>query len=63
MSDIIKKERDSNIELLRLIAMFMVLIVHADFFSLGVPTHDDIISAPTSAFLRFFFESLSIVCV
>lgn len=43
--------------------MFLVLIVHADFFSLGAPTHDDIISAPTSSFLRFFFESLSIVCV
>ena len=63
MNNITKKERNSNVELLRLIAMFLVLIVHADFFSLGAPTHDDIISAPTSSFLRFFFESLSIVCV
>ena len=63
MNDIIKKERLSNIELLRLLAMFLVLVVHADFFSLGTPTQEDVISTPASAFFRFFFESLSIVCV
>ena len=63
MNDIIKKERLSNIELLRLLAMFLVLVVHADFFSLGTPTQEDVISTPASAFLRFFFKSLSIVCV
>ena len=63
MNNVIKKERLSNIELLRLLAMFLVLVVHADFFSLSTPTQDDVISTPASAFLRFFFESLSIVCV
>lgn len=60
---LIKKERDSNIELLRLIAMFLVLIVHADFFSLGAPKQTETILAPLGAFSRFFFESLSIICV
>ena len=60
---VVKKERESNIELLRLLAMFLVLVVHADFFSLGSPTQSDTLSAPANAFCRFFFESLSIICV
>lgn len=35
MNKVIKKERESNIELLRLLAMFLVLVVHADFFFIG----------------------------
>lgn len=30
------KMRDSNMELLRIVAMFLVLVVHADYYSLGV---------------------------
>ena len=55
--------RQSNIELLRMLAMFMVLLVHADFFSLGSPSSDEILHKPYDAFLRIFFESVSIVCV
>lgn len=61
--NLIKKERDSNMELLRLVAMFLVLVVHADFFSLGMPTYRDVMCTPSNAFMRFFFESLSFVCV
>ena len=57
------KKRDSNIELLRLLAMFLVLVVHADFFSLGIPAQSEVMSSPVSTFTRFFFESMSIVCV
>lgn len=56
-----KKERCSNIELLRILAMFLVLIVHADFFSLGAPSSLEIQESPISSFVRIFFESLSIV--
>lgn len=62
MDNIIKK-RDSNIELLRLLAMSLVLVVHADFFSLGAPSQDITVSDPLSAFVRFFFQAMSIVCV
>lgn len=58
-----EKVRLSNIELLRIIAMFLVLVVHADFFSLGKPTVQDISAAPLPSFTRFFFQSLSILCV
>lgn len=43
--------------------MFLVLLVHADYFSLGAPTALEIKSDPIDAFLRIFFESISIVCV
>ncbi len=58
-----KSVRLSNIELLRMLAMFLVLLVHADFFSLGSPSADEIVHKPLDAFLRIFIESISIVCV
>lgn len=57
------KNRQSNFELLRLVAIFMVLIVHADFLALDVPTKDIVNIKPLPSFLRFFFQALSIVCV
>lgn len=56
-------KRHSNIELLRVLSMFLVLIVHASFKSLGIPTALDIQQNPASALLRFTSESVSIVCV
>lgn len=50
-------------ELLRIVAMFLVLVVHADFFSLGQPTALDKRTAPFASFMRYFTESVSIVCV
>lgn len=50
----IKKERLSNFELLRIIAMFLVLVVHADFFALGAPNREDVITEPLSSFGRYF---------
>lgn len=40
------KIRQSNMELLRIIAMFLILIVHSDYYSLGAPNKVDIIVAP-----------------
>ncbi len=50
-------------ELLRIVAMFLVLVVHADFFSLGSPTQEEVLASPLESSLRIFFQSLSIVCV
>lgn len=57
------KMRDSNMELLRITAMLLVLMVHACFMSLGVPTSADFHAAPTDTFFRLFSESISIICV
>lgn len=57
------KERQSNIELLRIIAMFLVLLVHANFYSLGVVTPQDIRAFSLDSVLKVFFEAISINCV
>lgn len=57
------KVRQSNMELLRIIAMFLVLLVHADFFSLGAPSASDCVNAPVESSLKVFFQAISIACV
>lgn len=59
----LKIERDSNMELLRIIAMLLVMIVHANFRALPVPTYEEANNEITSSILRFFTESFSIICV
>lgn len=57
------KIRQSNIELLRVIAMFLVMVVHADYFALGSPNLADMKIAPVSTVARIFVEAISICCV
>lgn len=57
------KVRSSNIELLRITAMVLVMVLHADFLSLGSPSADEIVAVPVQSFFRLLTESLSIVCV
>ena len=58
-----KTRRDSNIDLLRIIAMFFVLVLHANFTSLGIPTKASLIDAPIREGGRILLESFSIVAV
>lgn len=58
-----KNERLSNIELLRILSMFGVLICHANFGALGKPTHTEFISEPLYTIIRTFIEAFSIVAV
>lgn len=57
------KVRDSNMELLRIIAMVLVMVVHANFRALPTPGVRFIAAQPTSALLQFFTEGLSIIAV
>lgn len=57
------KQRQSNMELLRIIAMFLILVVHSDYFSLGAPTREDIIVSPIASMTRIGIESVSLICV
>lgn len=57
------KIRQSNFELLRIIAMFMVLILHADFQALGAPDKAEIINHPLAATIKVILEMASIVAV
>jgi hypothetical protein len=56
-------KRDSNMELLRIVAMLLVMIVHASFLAVGVPKCNEAVCNPISTLSRFFSESLSVVCV
>ena len=62
-SNLIGRGRESNIELLRNISMFMVLLLHANFVALGRPTPEDLTISPLSSAFRWLIEGLSIASV
>lgn len=43
--------------------MFLVVLVHTDFFSLEAPTLAELHTRPADAVIRILVESISIVCV
>lgn len=57
------KIRESNFELLRLIAMIMVIVVHVDFGSVGWPTATDLQDQFSTTVMKILVESFCIVCV
>ena len=56
------KERNSGFELLRIVAMILVLIVHV-FICLPRPTTDFAIAEPFKAISFYFTDAISIICV
>lgn len=63
INNISRFAREGNMELLRIIAMILVLMVHANFYSLGTPRHEDIELNFASSFLRILFNFISVICV
>ena len=59
----ISKTRQSNIELLRCIAIFLILVVHANYFSFGTPTPENIRLFPEINFAKILIENISVICV
>lgn len=57
------QSRLSNMELLRIVCMFFVLVQHANFLSIGTPVQQDAAAEPVGTFIRFFVEALCIVAV
>lgn len=55
--------RLSNYELLRLVAMAMVLVTHWIFVAVVPPTHEDMSLNPMFSITRIVIESLVLVCV
>lgn len=56
-------KRQSNFELLRLVAIAFVMIVHANFGSLGAVNRAEIVGDPAWATLRTFVQQSCSVCV
>lgn len=59
----ISNSRQSNMELLRIIATILILVVHADFFSIGQPSVSDFAAAPLESVTRVLVQFMSIVGV
>lgn len=55
--------RQSNMELLRCVAMFLVLVVHSDFGALGVPTAASFADSPLAETWRVLVEAVGLMCV
>ena len=50
-------------ELLRLVAMMMILVMHMDYGAFGLPTAESVENAPMTTFGRIFVEHLCLVAV
>ena len=50
-------------ELLRIIAMAMVVMCHTNYWALGEPTFNMCANEPIRAFSQYLIESMSVVCV
>ena len=57
------KVRESNIELLRNISMFLILVIHANFVALPKIEYAELMSNTAPSLVRFFIESVGIVAV
>lgn len=55
--------RNSNIEALRIIAMFLILMLHVNFYALGEPSFQEAAQYPVPTFARCVFQSLSLISV
>lgn len=55
--------RDSNMELLRIVAICLVLICHANFLAFGKPSCTEVMTAPIVSFVRLLISSFSQICV
>lgn len=63
ISSITQGPRQTNMELLRIVAMFLILLVHADFWSLGYPTTVQYKSDPVATMTRIIFEVIAIISI
>ena len=57
------KQRQSNIELLRLVAMFLIVVTHTNLFSLGRPKIDVFHTEPVWVSFRFALQSFTYIGV
>lgn len=57
------KVRQSNMELLRIVAMFMVMMFHCNFHTLGMPSFNEVVTHPLDNFMFFVVQAISVMCV
>ena len=50
-------------QLCLILSMFFALVIHADFYTLQPPTYSEVITNPSSSFVRFLIQSLAVVYI
>ena len=55
--------RLSNMELLRIIAMFMVMVFHCNFHTMSHPTFEMVAQNPLESYMAFVVQAISVMCV
>ena len=55
--------RQSNIELLRIISVFFILVFHIGSLIIGMPTVEEMSNSVLPSVTRIFFANLSVICV
>lgn len=58
-----RKKRLSNMELLRIVAMLMVVAIHMCYYSFGTPTRAEVLQFSPFAMGRMAVQSFTVVCV
>ena len=59
-----RKPRQSNMELLRMVSMFLVLLIHANTSFAPWPIgQEEVLASPLACTVKFLIESLCVVCV
>jgi len=58
-----KHARNSNIEALRIVAMFLILVIHVNFFSIGEPTTEKAVTDAVPTFVSCLFQSIAYISV
>ena len=59
----VKTDRHSGMELLRIMAMALVVLTHTDFWALGSPTAETCASDMVRVAYQYYVEFISIICV
>lgn len=57
------KTRESNIELLRIISIFLIMVVHANYLAFGTPTPPEVRANPVGMSFSIVIENIAIICV
>lgn len=55
--------RQSNIELLRIISIILIMVVHATYLTFGTPVPEEIQAKPIGSFFYIGIENISVICV
>ncbi len=60
---VFNRDRHSGMELLRILAMALVVLTHTDFWALGSPTETMWATDMSRAAYQYYVEFISIICV